>query len=196
MERSPLPDRLSAADADLLLWYGVAAIKSGLEQRPVPGIRTPESPALNELGATFVTLERSGRLLGCIGSLEARRPLYEDVMANSYRSAFADPRLPRVTADDFVEMDVKVSLLSPMEPMPAADRDQLLASLVPGVDGLLLVADGFRATFLPSVWDRVASPAEFVDLLLRKGQAVGDWIPQLRAFRYRTTEYTQPGPRR
>src|SRR5688572_11887015 len=90
-EPSPLPDppALGPDDADRRLWYGVAAIRSGLERRPIPGITVPSSPVLVALGATFVTLERDGRLLGCIGTLEPVRPLYEDVMTNAYKSAFA-----------------------------------------------------------------------------------------------------------
>lgn len=191
----PKAPSLGPADADELLWYAVAAIRSGLERRPVPGIRHPDGPALNALGATFVTLEHRQQLLGCIGSLEAVRPLYEDVMANAYKSAFADPRVPAVTPAQFAEMDVKVSVLSPTVPIPATGRRELLDSLEPGVDGLLLVADGFRVTFLPAVWERATTAAEFVDLLLRKGRVTETWIPGLAAYRYRTTEYRQSGPR-
>jgi AmmeMemoRadiSam system protein A len=189
-----LADGLGPDDADALLWYAVAAVRSGLEQRPIRGLRPPRSAALHAIAATFVTLERAAKLLGCIGTLEAVRPLYEDAMTNAYKSAFADPRLPAVTPDDYVAMDVKVSVLTPLEPLPAATREELIAGLEPGVDGLLLVGDGFRATFLPAVWPRLGSPAEFVDQLLRKGGA-RNWLPGLKAFRYRTAEYAQPGPR-
>ncbi|MGH9118539.1 MAG: AmmeMemoRadiSam system protein A [Acidimicrobiales bacterium] len=190
------PPVLTPEDADALLWYAVAAVRSGLERRPVPGIEVPTAAALKAIGATFVTLERGRRLLGCIGTIDAVRPLYEDAMTNAYKSAFADPRLPAVTPDDYAAMDVKVSVLGPTEPMAAATRDELVAGLEPGRDGVLIVADGFRATFLPSVWPRVASTGEFVELLLKKGRPSGGWVPGLRAFRYRASEYTQSGPRR
>jgi len=192
----PDPPVLGPDDVDVLLWYAVAAVRSGLERRPVPDIKVPASAALNALGATFVTLERGGRLLGCIGTLEAVRPLYEDVMANAYKSAFADPRVPSVTSEDYIAMDVKVSVLSPTEPIAASTRDQLVAELEPGRDGVLLVGDGFRATFLPSVWPRMASAADFVELLLRKGGLDDGWLPGMRAFRYAASEYCQSGPRR
>jgi AmmeMemoRadiSam system protein A len=189
---------LSPDDAGTMLWCAVAAVRSGLERRPVAGMSVPSSLALNALGASFVTLERGPRLLGCIGTLEPVRPLYEDVMTNAYKSAFADPRLPEVTPDDYAAMDVKVSLLSRLAPMEAGSRSELAAELVRGRDGVLLVGDGFRATFLPSVWERVATADQFVELLLRKGGRGGDdgWAPGMRAFRYRTMEYAQPGPRR
>ena len=121
----PDPPVLGADDAEQLLWYAVAAVRSGLERRPVPGITAPSAPVLIALGATFVTLERERRLLGCIGTLEAVRPLYEDVMTNAYKSAFADPRLPSVTAEDYEEMDVKVSVLGVAEPIEATSRTEL-----------------------------------------------------------------------
>jgi AmmeMemoRadiSam system protein A len=166
-----------------------------LERRPVPGIRVPDSVVLNRLGATFVTLEDGARLLGCIGTIDPVRPLYEDVMTNAYRSAFSDPRLPAITGEEYETMSVKVAVLGPTAPLSVADRAELIGAVEPEVDGLLLVADGFRATFLPAVWARVDSAAEFVDLLLRKGGATGGWLPGLRAYRYRTTEYADPGPR-
>jgi AmmeMemoRadiSam system protein A len=187
---------LSPVDADRLLGCAVAAVRSGLEQRPIAEMSVPASPVLNERGATFVTLERERRLLGCIGTLEAVRPLYEDAMANAYKAAFADPRLPPVTPQDYAAMDVKVSVLSPLEPMVAQSRSELVAELECGRDGVLLVGDGFRATFLPAVWERVESADQFVDLLLRKGGRDNGWLPGMRALRYRTSEYLQPGPRR
>jgi uncharacterized protein len=189
------PPTLAPAEADELLWYAAAAVRSGLERQPVAGITVPAAAALNAIGATFVTLERGTRLLGCIGTLDAVRPLYEDAMANAYKSAFADPRLPSVTPDDYVAMDVKVSVLSTKAPMAAGSRLELVAELEPGRDGVLLAGDGFRATFLPSVWAKVTSSEQFVDLLLHKGGRDDGWLPGLRAFRYRTTEYTQSGPR-
>ena len=61
---------------------------------------------------------------------------------------------------------------------------------------MLLLGDGFRATFLPSVWPRVDSADEFVELLLRKGGRNGDWLMGMRAFRYEVSEYGQSGPRK
>ncbi|MGH9243097.1 MAG: AmmeMemoRadiSam system protein A [Acidimicrobiales bacterium] len=186
---------LDPGDAERLLGYAVAAIRSGLEQRPIPGVRVPESPALNELASTFVTLERGVQLLGCIGTLRAVRPLYEDVMANAYKSAFADPRLAPISPDDFTAMDVKVSVLSPMRSVAAASKETLVAELVPGLDGVLLTVDDVRATFLPAVWQRVPTPDEFVDQLLRKGGLTNGWTAGLQAFRYTTFDYAQHGPR-
>jgi AmmeMemoRadiSam system protein A len=191
---APLDD----GDRAALLALAVRTVASGLRRRPLRRTEvTVDRPALQALGATFVTLERGRSLLGCVGTLEAVRPLGEDVMQNAYRSAFHDPRLPRVTVDDFAVMSVKVSVLSPLTPIPSESREALVAALRPGIDGLLIVVEGRRATFLPSVWPKVADPDEFVDLLLDKaGLPSRRWPPAVEAMRYTTDEFADPGPRR
>jgi AmmeMemoRadiSam system protein A len=187
---------LSDTDRNELLDLAVRVVRSGIEHRPIDGIAVPDSPALGDLGASFVTLERGEQLLGCIGTVEAVRPLYEDVMQNAYKSAFQDPRLPAVTAGEYAVMSVKVSVLTPLTPMPAGSRAEVLGWLQPGADGLLISAGWRRATFLPSVWPRVASADEFVDLLLVKaGFDRGSWPSRLKAWRYTTDEFADPGPR-
>ncbi len=144
-------------------------------------------------GASFVTLERNGRLRGCIGSIVARRPLYLDVVRNALLS-MVDPRLPKVTEADWPELDVKVSVLTVPVPIPADDPDALVRALRPGIDGLLLTADERRATFLPSVWAKVPDPAEFLAALLDKG-GWPDWPDGMRALRYTSVEFADPAPR-
>ena len=146
-------------------------------------------PRLRLLGASFVTLRRSGHLTGCIGSLEAVRPLWRDVVHNARAAAFEDPRFAPLEADDLTDLGVKVSVLSATEPVPG-ERDALVAALRPGVDGVLIEADGRRGTFLPSVWEAVASTDEFLAALLAKaGLSDGDWPADLRAARYTTDEF-------
>jgi AmmeMemoRadiSam system protein A len=129
-------------------------------------------PALLELAATFVTLERDDRLLGCVGSLEARRPVAIDVAEHALAAAFDDPRVRAVTRADFPEMSVKVSVLSGSTRIPACSFEQLRACIRPGIDGLTVETNVLRsrATLLPS--------------------------PEgIRVFRYTTVEECDPGPR-
>jgi uncharacterized protein len=148
----------------------------------VPGAERLAAP-----GASFVTLERVGRLRGCIGTLDARRPLYLDVVRNAVR-AMADPRMPPVTVDDWPELDVKVSVLSEPEPVPAGDRASVVRALHPGTDGILLIDGSRRATFLPSVWAKLPEPSAFLDALLVKG-GWSQWPDGLVVQRYTTVEY-------
>jgi len=184
------------ADCRDLVSLAEAAIRSGLERQPLRSLTAPTSAALTALGATFVTLERDSRLLGCIGTVEAVRPLYEDLMQNAYRSAFADPRLPAITGDDYEAMSLKVSVLSRLSRLAVFSRDEFLSTVRPDVDGVLVSCGRHRSTFLPSVWPKVASPDEFVTLLLRKaGLPAFGWPPGLSVWRYETEEFGSPGPR-
>ena len=150
----------------------------------------PDVPGrLRLLGASFVTLRRAGRLTGCIGSLEAARPLWRDVVHNARAAAFEDPRFEPLAAEDLPDLGVKVSVLSATEPLPG-ERDALAAALRPGVDGVLIEAEGQRGTFLPSVWDAVPSTDRFLTALLTKaGLPDDDWPAGLRAARYTTDEF-------
>src|SRR6185436_6796016 len=106
-------------------------------------------------GATFITLTRDGRLRGCIGSLEAARPLGEDVAQNALAAAFRDPRFAPITAAEWPRCSVEVSLLSQPKPIRFADEADLLGQVKPGEDGLILQCDGRRSTFLPQVWEAI-----------------------------------------
>ncbi len=146
--------------------------------------------------ASFVTLERDGRLLGCIGSLDALRPLGIDVAEHALAAAFDDPRLPPVTRDDFPTMSVKVSVVSPSEPLDASSLAELAAAVRPGIDGCTVSLRGRHATFLPAVWEKLPDPAAFLRELWRKAGFPPDtWQPGIRVSRYTTVETCDPGPR-
>ena len=84
-----------------------------------------------------------------------------------------------------------ISVLSPLSPV-AGDRDEVEQSLRPGVDGLVLAAEGLRGTFLPSVWGKVDDAEAFLDLLLRKAGLTGDsWPADARVWRYTTDEWSE-----
>jgi AmmeMemoRadiSam system protein A len=155
--------------------------------------RPPGSPRLRAAGASFVTLERCGRLRGCIGSIDARRPLYLDVVRNALR-AMVDPRLPRVTAADWPELEVKVAVLTAPSPAPVTGRAALVAALRPGVDGLLLTAGARRSTFLPAVWDKLPDPDRFLDALLAKGGWPA-WSEDICAFMYQSHDFADRSAR-
>ena len=136
------------------------------------------------------------RLLGCVGSMVPIRPLVEDVAHNAAGSAFSDPRLPSLTPAEFAVMEIKVSVLGPLEPVDVPLHDALVARLQPGIDGLLVEAGSHRATFLPSVWEQVDGVDQFLTLLWRKaGLRPGSWPRRLSVHRYRTIEFGASGPR-
>lgn len=137
-------------------------------------------------GASFVTLRSAGELRGCIGSIAARRALAVDVAENARAAALSDRRFAPVAAHELARLEIELSLLTPPEPLAAGSRAELLAALVPGVDGLVLEELGRRATFLPAVWEQLPDPESFVAHLERKaGLAAGSWSPARRLCRYR-----------
>jgi AmmeMemoRadiSam system protein A len=185
---------LDPTDGASLARLAVVTVAARLRDQPVPD-RIPTVSALAIDGASFVTLENDGRLLGCVGTIKAARPLYLDVIRNAQR-AMRDPRLPPVTAADWPVLDVKVAVLSAPAPVSAASRDALVAALRPGIDGVLITDGTRRATFLPAVWGRLADPHEFLlALLLKGGWPEHGWPTQLAAWRYTTVEYRDLAPR-
>ena len=120
--------------------------------------------------ATFVTLKLEDNLRGCIGSLEARRPLGEDVVANARAAALQDPRFAPLTRDEFDAIDIEVSLLSVPRRVLFEDHADLMRQLRPGEDGIILECDGRRATFLPQVWETLPDPEQFLAHLKQKAE--------------------------
>lgn len=152
----------------------------------------PDGPALDLQGATFVTLTRDGQLRGCIGSLEARRPLREDVDKNALAAAFGDPRFPPLSREEFAELNIEVSVLSAPEPMSFRDEADALAQLRPGIDGVILSAGFKRATFLPQVWDSLPNPHQFITHLKRKAGLADDyWSPDVALARYQALKFKE-----
>jgi len=156
------------------------------------GLRTdmPSADWLSTDGASFVTLTQSGELRGCIGSLQAWRPLRDDVIDNAIAAAIHDPRFMPLTRPELPITHIEVSVLSPSEPMPFTSKEDALAQLRPGVDGVILSAGRRRATFLPQVWDELPDPELFIAHLMRKaGLAPAYWGDDVRIARYTVTAF-------
>lgn len=188
----------SEAAGSAICAVAAEAIRHGLDD----GVRWIPDPSayplsLRRRAATFVTLERDGSLLGCVGTLVARDPLVVDVAAHAYAAAFEDPRLPAVTRDDLDHMCIKVSELGPLEPLEVASLEDLCASLRPGADGVVVRSGAKRATFLPSVWATLGDPDDLLAALWRKaGLDPGEWPDDIVVERYSVVEYANPGPSR
>ncbi|PKO34863.1 MAG: TIGR00296 family protein [Betaproteobacteria bacterium HGW-Betaproteobacteria-7] len=162
----------------------------GLPPQPVV-----ESPKLQDKAATFVTLTQHGVLRGCIGSLEAWRPLAEDVCANALAAAFCDPRFPPLTADELPRTRLEISLLTPAQVIDCRDEADALAQLRPHIDGVIFSAGRHRATFLPQVWEQLPEPAAFLAQLKRKAGLGADyWSPEARLARYTVKKWQEVAP--
>jgi len=131
-------------------------------------VAAEHAPWLDQPGASFVTLMEKEKLRGCIGSLEPRRSLGEDVRTNAVAAALRDPRFPALTARELNEVKIEVSVLSAIEPITFHDEADAVAQLTPGVDGVIFVYGYHRSTFLPQVWDEFKDPRIFMGHLKHK----------------------------
>ena len=179
---------LSKEHSRHLLELAQASISYGLKTGQAINIELDVYPEeLKALRATFVTLHLHAQLRGCIGVLEAIRPLALDIVYNAFSAAFRDPRFPPLSGEEYKDLRISLSLLTPAEPLNFGSEQNLIAQLQPGVDGLILEEGRRRGTFLPSVWENLADPKEFLRHLKQKaGLAPDYWSDSLKLFRYRT----------
>ena len=177
---------LPAEHVRTLLEVARSSIEHGLHMGEPLEVEPSEFPApLRESRALFVTLRCRGELRGCTGTLEAREPLVANIARIAWRSAFADPRFPPLRAPELDGLELRISVLSPLEPLKVASEPDLLARLRPKIDGLLLREGERHSTFLPAVWESLPEPREFVAELKRKaGLPPAYWSDALVFFRY------------
>lgn len=188
MEPMSSPELVNQHDAGLLLKLAGESIEQFLET----GYKL--SPNLNKLpdrlcqpGAAFVTLTLNGQLRGCIGHLEAIQALVQDVIENARLAAFNDPRFAPLTQKEFNEITISISILSASRPMQFTSEQDLLSQIRPGIDGLILEEGGYRGTFLPSVWESLPEPGEFLHHLKQKaGLHETYWSDSVQVSRYTT----------
>jgi len=193
----------TAARRQALLERARASIDYGLQRHeplPTPSV-LPDW--LQKSAATFVTLTvradglsddgHDERLRGCIGSLQAYRSLAEDVSENAYAAAFRDPRFLPVSGGELAQLRIELAVLSAAQPLSPAHCDaDLLAQLVPGRDGLVLVQQGRRATFLPKVWSHFAEPGEFLRALRQKVGLAPTFDSTAQYFVYQVEAFAEP----
>jgi AmmeMemoRadiSam system protein A len=147
---------------------------------------------LHEPGATFVTLTQQGQLRGCIGSLEAHRPLAQDVRENAQAAAFRDPRFTPLAVEEFEFTSVEVSLLTPAVALSFQDEADFMAQLRPGVDGIVFQYGRHRSTFLPQVWESLPDSVQFMQQLKRKaGLPPNFWHEEVSISRYEVTKWKE-----
>ena len=144
---------------DILDWvYAYLGSLFGEAEPAAPGAIDGLPPC-----GAFVTLHLNGNLRGCIGSIVSRSPLEETLRDAARSAAFSDPRFPPLTREEWAEIDLEISLLSPMERVDSPEELEM------GIHGAMLEAPMGRGLFLPQVateqgWDRET----FMDHLCRK----------------------------
>lgn len=180
------------ANQKLMLQTAYQAIEYGLQSQHMISVELTDYPVLlQKLGASFVTLLHEKQLRGCIGSLEANAPLIKDIALNAHLAAFQDPRFKPLSKREFPQLQLEISVLSEPYPFLVTDEQDLLAQLRPHIDGLILIEENRRSTFLPSVWEQLPDPRTFVQRLKNKAGLPSDyWSDNLQFMRYTTEKIT------
>jgi AmmeMemoRadiSam system protein A len=145
------PKEFSPEERTLLLKLAHEAIASALERREMS--LAPPSPHLADPRGVFTTLYYRGNLRGCIGQVFAIAPLYRAVVETARGAAFEDARFPPLTYEELPEVEVSLSILSPLQPIQPEQVEI-------GRHGLLIKLRGHRGLLLPQVpvehaWDRI-----------------------------------------
>ncbi|HPR33917.1 MAG TPA: AmmeMemoRadiSam system protein A, partial [Prolixibacteraceae bacterium] len=152
-----------------LLRLARASIQSRLGDRPVsPVDETRLSEALKTPCGAFVTLHKNGRLRGCIGRFEASMPLYRVVQEMALSAAFSDYRFEPVRPGELSEIDLEISVLTPLKRIRSIDE------FVLGKHGIYMKKDGRSGTFLPQVAESTGwSKEEFLGHCARDKAGLG-----------------------
>lgn len=186
--------QLTLAEQQQLLQLARQSLEAVVQQDPLPRPALElASLALQQPGASFVTLTIAGELRGCIGILEAHQPLVLDVIEHAAAAAVQDPRFPPVQPTELAQIRIEVSYLTPPTPLLYQRPEELLQKLRPGIDGLILKDGWRRATFLPQVWQKLPAPEDFLEHLCYKmGVAPQSWrLRRMEAWIYQVQEFAE-----
>jgi len=173
LDRSPAPTQatpLQDAEKRALLSFARESIRRYLTTQTLPLARSLPARTQFPQGA-FVTLKKSGQLRGCIGHIPGDRALGKTVGAVALQAAFGDSRFSPVERSEVKDLEIEISVLTPMKPVDS------VREIVVGRDGVLMCASGTSAIFLPQVavenkWSR----EEMLDnLCVKAEQPAGCW---------------------
>lgn len=181
---------LSETDRQFLLRLARSVITAELAQggemvRPIDA-----SDDLLARCGCFVTLQKDGGLRGCIGNIEATRPLIDSVKENALNAAFKDPRFPPLEASELSSIDIEISVLSVPQSLQYRDAHDLVEKLNPGIHGVIIAKDWHSATFLPQVWRQLPRKRSFLEhLCLKAGLDRNCWKDGDLSVRVYTVEH-------
>lgn len=124
---------------------------------------------LKEKGyGVFVTLHLNGRLRGCIGRFTSNESLHATIREMAQSAAFSDPRFPSLTKKEALQVEIEVSVLSPLKKIASIDEFKL------GRDGIYMIKGSHHGTFLPQVAEETGwTTEEFLGYCARDKAGIG-----------------------
>lgn len=170
-------ENLTHHEQQILLGLARQSVERAAAGQSLPEIDLETLPErLRVDAAAFVTLTTAatGALRGCIGGLEARLPLAQDVCEHAAAAARDDYRFNPVQPHEVPHLCIEISVLTTPRDLAYQHPAELPGLLRPGIDGVTL-RDGYkRATYLPQVWEKLPDPREFLSSLCGKMGAPPD----------------------
>ncbi len=144
--------QLTKDQQETLLKLVRETITAHLSEKPLPPLPKAEGVFAEEAGA-FVTLHKRGMLRGCIGNMVGRGPLVRTIQEMAIAAATEDPRFPSVTPNEIGEIDIEISVLSPMKKIKDVNDIEV------GRHGIMMSQGYRRGVLLPQVateqgWER------------------------------------------
>lgn len=151
-EKAGVEVGLSEKDKETLMHIARATIEHKVEGKKLPEFEV-DSPILKEKRGAFVTIHKQGRLRGCIGYIEAIKPLWITIQEMAEAAALNDPRFPPVSSEELPLLDLEISVLTPLRRIKDVNEIQI------GKHGIVLKKGYHQGVFLPQVateqgWDR------------------------------------------
>lgn len=143
---------LTDEEKKTLLKLARTTIESRLQGKQPPQCSS-ETDTLKQKRGAFVSLHRKGHLRGCIGFLQAEKPLLVTIQEMALAAAFQDPRFDPLQEYELDDLDIEISVLTPMQQITSIDE------IVVGKHGIMIVKDYFSGLLLPQVateygWDK------------------------------------------
>jgi AmmeMemoRadiSam system protein A len=144
---------LTESEKEHLLNIAKTAVKTRLAGNDTREKKTPDMLVLKEKRGAFVTLKKRGQLRGCIGYIQAVKPLGQTIDEMAQAAAFSDPRFPSVTEEELPFLSFEISVLTPLKEIENVDEIEV------GVHGIYIVKGFHSGLLLPQVateygWDR------------------------------------------
>lgn len=186
---------LNRQEKETLLKIARKTVGEAVEGRTYEVDESTLSEKLKEKKAAFVTLNKNKRLRGCIGHLQPIMKLYMSVQENALNAAFEDPRFESLRKDEAEEIKIEISVLTAPKRLNHEGPDDLLAKLIPKVDGLIIKKGLRQSTYLPVVWEQLPDKEEFLaNLCLKGGNPADSWKdPETEIYTYQAQEFHETG---
>ncbi|KMQ50120.1 AMMECR1 domain protein [Chitinispirillum alkaliphilum] len=149
------------------------------------------SEILNRKSGCFITLTKAGNLRGCIGCIEPVKPLFTSVKEYAVKAAMQDPRFPSLCAQELTDVEIEISVLTPLREVKFTTSEELLEQIEVGVDGVVLKKGFNEATFLPQVWKQLPDKEKFLTQLSLKGNMGSDGWKDAEVWVYNVVHFQE-----